>query len=366
MKILLIGDWHSDLHEEAAGQALEKLGHEVCRFGWCRYFRHLEGAGQGAWSLFWSKFQNKFIVGPVIARINRDVVATARSFRPDTIFVYRGTHLTAATIRKLREEFPAAVLVGYNNDDPFAQGHPFWLWRHFLAAVPEYDLMLAYRHHNLDDFRRIGAREVGLLRSWFIPERNYPVQLTMEERSRFGCDVVFAGHYEDDGRLQDLEAVVQAGFHFRLFGPEWERAVASSPDLCRCAPVEPVRGEDYNRALCGAKIALCFLSTLNRDTYTRRCFEIPATGTFMLAQYSDDLASLYQEGEEAEFFRSREELLEKLRYYLHDEEARQRVAAAGMRKVWASRHDVGSRMSLFVEWTEEIRARKASGLPVTI
>src|SRR5206468_7155798 len=131
---------------------------------------------------------------------------------------------------------------------------------------PVYDIALAYRQHNLDDLRAAGARRVGLLRSWFDPERNHPIDLTAGEKKEFETDVVFVGHYEPDGRLEALEAVVRAGFRLRLFGPgyDWDPVIARSHHLRDLRPVRLVWGEDYNRALCGAKIALCFFSRLIR------------------------------------------------------------------------------------------------------
>jgi len=116
-----------------------------------------------------------------------------------------------------------------------------------------------------------------------------------------------------------------------------------------------VWGADYNRALCGAKIALCFFSKLNRDTYTRRCFEIPATKTLMLSEYSDDVATLYQEGAEADFFKSRDEMMEKIKIYVGDEFARLHVAEGGHHKVLSAGHDVDSRMRTMLGWIAEIR-----------
>src|SRR5207247_1773951 len=145
------------------------------------------------------------------------------------------------------------------------------------------------------------------------PSMNKPVVLSASDAARFETDVVFAGHYEADGRQRLVEMLVESGIRLRLFGPEWERPARESRVLRRFSPVDSPRGEDYNKALCGAKIALCFLSKLNRDTYTRRCFEIPAAGVFLLAEYSDDLGGLFKEGVQAEFFRGPDELLRKAR-----------------------------------------------------
>lgn len=350
MKILIVGDWHSELHEQAVFNAFKSLGHEVRKFAWHGYFK--SGNRVGA---FYKKIQNRFIVGPIVWRLNQDLIDAAVGFSPDLIFVYRGTHITARTLEKIKQFIPDTTLVGYNNDDPFAKGHPYSLWRHFFKAVPVYDLMLAYRHHNLDDFLRIGAKRAGLLRSWYFSERNHPVTLSAEDRARYECDVVFIGHYEADDRKQYLEELVRQGFRLKLFGPEWNSKLKDSPELKQMLPVNSVLGEDYNKALCGAKIALCFLSKLNRDTYTRRCFEIPATGTLMLSEYTDDLASLYKEGEEADFFKSKEELISKLKLYLGDEKLRQVVAANGYRRVVTDGHNVVSRMKQVLDWVASVK-----------
>jgi hypothetical protein len=348
LNILLAGDWHSRVHEEPAFLALRSLGHEVSRFAWHSYFSN---SGQGFLSRLWRRLQYKYLFGPQLQRLNADLIEQARAAQPTLIFIYRGTHILPATIRALRQHIPGVAIVGYNNDDPFAPAQPRWLWRHFLACLPEYDAALAYRQHNLQEFGRHGARQVYLLRSWFVPEFNHPVRLSVAEREQFECDVVFVGHYENDGRLQMLEEVAKSGLHLRLFGPTgWDEPVARSPWLRTLAPVRPVWGEDYNKALCGAKVALCFFSKLNRDSYTRRCFEIPATGTLMLSEHSAELESLFSEGTEADYFRSTDECMRKLRFYMANNERREAVAAAGMRRVHEDGHDVQSRLRMLLDW----------------
>lgn len=356
MRILVVGDWHSDLHEEVVFHSFVKLGHEVTAFSWHRYFMQTAGLRARIDSLF-KRAQNKYLAGPHLWKLNRDLINQASRESPDMIFIYRGTHILPNTLRRLRVVAPNVTLVGYNNDDPFSPDQPRWLWRHFLRGVPEYDLVLAYRQHNIDEFRRAGARQVELLRSWFIPERNHPVNLSEADRARYACDVVFVGHYESDQRKACLEAVVRRGWRLNLFGHGygWNPAIRDSPELSGKAQVRTVWGEEYNKALAGARIALCFLSKLNRDTYTRRCFEIPATGTMLLSEYTEDLAALYREGEDADFFRNQEEMVEKIERYLSNESLRKVVADSGFRRVMADGHDVVSRMKKVLEWVSEIR-----------
>jgi spore maturation protein CgeB len=358
MRILVIGDWHSEVHEEWVFRAFKALGHEVYPFGWNVYFKPKRSSNRpmGKFEYYFLKIQNRIIMGPKVAALNRDVLQAVDRLRPDILFVYRGTHLLPITLCRIKEKNPAIVLIGYNNDNPFAPGQIYGLWRHFLRGISYYDLMLAYRAQNVEDFKLAGAKRVHLLRSWFVPERNFPVELSPEEQEKYKSDVVFAGNYEPQGRIEWLEEIVKAGFNLRLFGPGeyWDRKIRRSSWLHHLAPVKQVWGEDYNKALCGAKVALCLLSKLNQDTYTRRCFEIPATKTLLLSEYTDDLTNLYTEGVEAEFFRSKDELIAKLNRYVSNEVLRRRVAEAGYRRVVADGHDVISRMRQVLTWVNEI------------
>lgn len=346
MKVLIVGDWHSDLHETEVCKSLRRLGHEAMEFKWFHYFSFDSAKSRSLASIF-KRLQNKFVAGPLIGLINRDLLAQVRQKRPEVIFLYRGTHITASTLKSIRHEFPDCKLIGYNNDDPFSPTQPRYLWRNFMAGIPLYDLILAYRHANLDDFRLAGARKVELMRSWYVPDRNYPVELSEGDNKLYECDVVFIGHYESDQRLEYLEAIVRKGFRLRLFGPAkyWKKPLEQSSVLSHLAPTHMVWGEEYNKALCGAKIALCFLSKLNRDTYTRRCFEIPATRTLMLSEYSNDLSTIYEEGREAEFFKDKEEMLQKISFYIDNPDARTKTAFAGWEKLRAAGHDIDSRIN---------------------
>ena len=349
MKILVVGHGASNLHENAVADAFHILGHQVHRFFWQPYFQ-----GKNSLELFFSKIQNKYLFGPKISALNKDLLEKTSESQPDIIFIYRGTHILASTLEQLRKTLPKAIIIAYNNDDPFSDGHSLGLWRQFLKGLKQYHLVLAYRHHNLDDFIRHGAKKVELLRSWYLPHYHYPIVLSEKEIAHDQCDLVFIGHFENDGRLDYFDALADAGIRFRIYGPEWHKAPLR-PWLTKMGKILPVRGEDYTRVLCSSKIALCFLSRLNRDTYTRRVFEIPATATMMLSEYTDDLSTLFIEDKEAVFFRSPSELVAKVERYLADDQLRMNIAQAGYKKVSESGHDVISRMKQVLTWSEQIQ-----------
>lgn len=345
MKILVCGDWHADLHEEIVYTSFFELGNQVYRFKWHQYF----SKNGNFFCNFSKKIQNKIIFGPLIYELNNDFLQSVITHQPNVIFIYRGTHILPKTLVNIKLLYPNIIIVGYNNDDPFSKKHSIFLWRLFKRTVKFYDIFFSYRHRNIDEYIKIGAKNVYLLRSWFQKSRNYPISdINSNQTRKFKYDVSFIGHYENDGRINFLEEIVSRGFNLKLLGPGWNNEIRKSI-LKNQYPVSFVWGEQYNEALCNSKIALCFLSKLNRDTYTRRCFEIPASGTFMLSEYSSDLSTLFIEGKEVEFFRNKQELISKINFYLKNDSAREKIAKAGYLKVIADGHDAISRMKYVLD-----------------
>ena len=67
-----------------------------------------------------------------------------------------------------------------------------------------------------------------------------------------------------------------------------------------------------------------------------RDFEIPIAGGFYIAQYSRELSELFIEGEHIVFWKNRNDLLEKVKFYLNNPNERSRIAETG--KLYANEH----------------------------
>jgi spore maturation protein CgeB len=350
MRILLAGRYQYDWYESACAKTLETLGHEVHRFAWLPLFRGPLGRVEDAW----------VVPGPATARLNRSLLGLAEAVRPEAVLVWRGTHVFPSTLRALRR---LACVASYNNDDPFGPAyararslHLRRLWRLFRAGIPEYDLNYVYRSVNVTDYERAGAREVRLLMPYFIPEVHRPVSLGEEDLARYDADAVFVGHWEQDSRADCLHALEEKGLRLRIFGSGWPKCTLSLPSGSGNR-IHPVFGDEYAKALSGARVCLSFLSKLNRDTYTRRSFEIPACGRPMASERSSDLQRLFHEDEEAIFFSSPRELADKVSALVADPSRRRAIALAGRERCLAEGHDVVSRMRELVAAMREARER---------
>lgn len=335
MKLVFAGAWGYPWYEEACSEALRRLGHDVVPFSW---------KGRVG------RISERLMVGPQLSRLNNQLHALCEQVRPDILFVYRATHIFKDTLLRIKESCPGIRLAQYCNDDPFSPHAARLLWRHLIRALPAYDVHFVYRESNIGEIKeRSASSQPALLRSYFVPWLHRPLTPRCDPK----YDISFVGHYEDDGRELSLKRLREAGAKIVIRGgATWPRRVSRLLELD--SPIKLAYGDDYCATVSNARISLSFLSKLNRDTYTRRNFEIPAMGGFMLAEYSDDLASLFREGVEAEFFRDDAELVEKARFYLTHDDIRFRVAQHGMDAVHKRGHDVISRMSQMIEQLSEV------------
>jgi len=316
------------------------LGHNVVHFSWSPF---LSEPGllikRNLISEFHLRLENKFLCGYMLKKINFRLLEEVAHFKPHMVFIYRGAQITSETISTIRDKYKAVVF-GYNNDDPFSDQYPWFYWRHFKRAAPKYSHVFSYRFKNIYDFQSLDL-DSSLLRSYYRSENNFPTDVL---QSRFECDVIFVGHFENDGRDKALLDLLNDGINLKIFGPEWRRSgLYGELRESLGYEIEALDMKDYNIAINSSKIAIVFLSKLNNDTYTRRCFEIPATKTLMLAEYTDDLASMFDEDTEAVFFRSICELRVKIKKLLQNEALIEKIASRGHARLLRDGHEVTDR-----------------------
>ncbi len=343
MKVLILGKGIHAIYEQAFYKAFQRLGIDVYTFFWQKD-QNYRG--------FLFKIQDKFIVGPMINNINTSLIKQAVKIKPDLIFIYRGTHILPASLQTIKKKTNALIFT-YNNDDPFSPKWPKYVWRYFLNGLKYCDWIFAYRRKNIEDYKKLGFNNVSLLMPYYIKELNYPIKNLPTEK--YKCDVIFIGHYEADGRDEYIKLLIEHNINCRLYGTYWERSKYYKLFKKVFGKVTPLYGEDYNLALNSANIALVFLSKINNDTYTRRCFEIPATRTFMFCEYTEDMSRLFKEGVEAEYFRNKEEFIKKIKFYLNNETLRKRIAEYGYKKLISSGHEVTDRAEEIIRVFETLK-----------
>lgn len=282
------------------------------------------------------------LFGRGVAAFNRLLTDHARAGGFDAVFVDKGVWIWPGTMRALKAAARWGVAVHFTPDAQFLENRS----RHFFRALPDYDLAITTKTFEIDAYRAAGAPEVKLLLQGHgrhlapVDPANIPVPLRSE--------VAFVGHCQP-AYAAFLESLL-ARVPLAIWGPGWVRHAQRHAWAGGVVRGDGIYGPDYPRVLAGAKIALGLLSKRIPETTTTRSFEIPACGTMLLAERTDDHKALFEEGVEAEFFDSVEECADKAQFYLADDAARERIAAAGLRRCHASGYSTQAQFKAVVDW----------------
>ena len=103
------------------------------------------------------------------------------------------------------------------------------------------------------------------------------------------------------------------------------------------------------------EIGLGLLMKLGPEVVTARSLEVPACGTFLLAERTHKHQELFEEGKDAEFFSTVEELVDKARFYLKHATARQRIARSGYDRFMSGPARLDRQVALLMEQLTSIR-----------
>jgi spore maturation protein CgeB len=335
MKLLYVGQlWEGGTCYDRM-RVLMELGADVIPFDTTPYFN------QGV--QLWRSLGSRFNWGPLVRKFNRDFRGfVADGTRPSHVWIDKGRWIYPETLADLRTR-TGAKLIHYTPDAALLSNQS----RFFSASIPLYHLLITTKTFEVELYKARGAKNLLLTHQAYDRARFFP-----QPSPDFRSDVTFIGHYEPHyGRC--LRAVAETEAALKVWGPGWtsRRAPGWSKRYVQGAGVWR---QDYARALSSADIALGLLSKFIPETSTTRTFEIPACGTFLLAERTEEHQSFFEEGKEAEYFSSNEELRDKIAYYTRNPTQRAHIAAAGHDRCLRSGYSNHDRLSHVLDRVREI------------
>jgi len=339
MRIFYIGQlWEGGTCRERM-LALRSLGHDVVPFdstpwtsGGVRAFRSLA---------------HRINSGPNVWGMNRVLVNYSRSIGSvDLIWVDKGRWIYPESLETIRGQTRGRSL--HYTPDPQLVHHQS---RHFERCVPRYDWVVTTKPFEVELYRTLNAKNVLLVLQGF-DRRFSEYRHILHHNSAWSSDACFVGHFENHYAAR-LKSVSEAASQLRIWGPGWKRYAKCNRWAQPYVSGDGVWGDDYLHALANAKIAIGLLSKRIPETTTTRSFEIPAIGTFLLAERTDDHLALFDEGKEAEFFADDKELKSKISFYLANDGARKKIAAAGRERCLRSGYSSESQLRAILDRLSE-------------
>ena len=330
--------------------ALERLGHQVIPFNSFDYKSR---------NPIIHKIVYRLAAGPAVDRLNRDLLHIAEREKPDLLWTDKLLWMRPKTLDRLRSMGIATV--SYMIDNPFGTRQDPG-WRLYMKDIPHYDLHVVQRDKNIADYRDHGARDVIKIQTAYEPTIHFPPPDGWTDANR-NRDVSFIGTPYDNRaefltRLWKefgLSVAVSGGLVWKpALGPATAAIYRGNGELFR---------DEYREGIWKSRVNLSFITHSNQDEFVHKSFEIAGCGGFLLAERSEGHMQRFREDEEAVFFSTCDELLQKIRRYLPDEAARQRIAAAGHARAVRDGYHNDRQVALIVERAQQIIHRLAGNQP---
>ena len=304
------------------------------------------------------KITFRLAAGPKVNRLNRDLLAMAEREKPDLVWTDKLLQMQPATLDALRAMGIATV--SYMIDNPFGtRNDPGW--RLYMKDIPHYDLHVVQRDANIIDYKKRGARDVIKIQTAYEPTIHYapPPGWSDKDRDR---DISFIGTpYDRRGEFL-TRLWKEFGVPVTVSGGlVWKEQLSAEAVSAMYRGNGELFRDAYREGIWKSKINLSFLTHANQDEFAHKSFEIAACEGFLLVERSEGHLQRFVEDEEAVFFSTIEECVEKIRRYLPDEAARARIAAAGRARAERSGYHNDRQVELIVDRVRTLLGAQDNG-----
>ena len=201
----------------------------------------------------------------------------------------------------------------------------FTYWREMAKY---YDFVFTIQKGEcIEKIKAAGAGEVHYLPTACDPYFHIPLELSKEDKERWGSPISFVGAGYHN-RVQTFASM--ANYPFKIWGSEWP----NGKPFDRLVQEESrrIKPEEYIKIFNATDVNLNLHSSSERDGVdpsgdfvNPRTFELAACGAFQLCDDRQLLPELFEVGKEIITFSSREDMREKIAYYLARPEERKAV-----------------------------------------
>ncbi len=333
--------------------ALERLGHTVVPLNAYEY--------QSA-NPFVAKVAFRLAAGPSVNRLNRDLLSMAEQEKPDLVWTDKLLGMQPKTLEKLRAMGIATV--SYMIDNPFGTRQDPG-WRLYMKDIPYYDLHVVQRDANVADYKSRGARDVIKIQTAYEPTIHFPPPAGWSDADR-DREVSFIGTPYDNRAEYLTRLWKEFGLPVTVSGGlVWKEHLSTEAVTAMYRGHGELFRDVYREGIWKSKINLSFLTHANKDEFAHKSFEIAACEGFLMVERSEGHLQRFKEDEEAVFFSTIEECVEKIRRYLPDEAARAKIAAAGRARAERSGYHNDRQVGLIVDRAravlEGLKARPGAG-----
>ena len=260
--------------------------------------------------------------------LDTQLLNLAEKYKPLVHIIWKGEKYKPQTLQQLSRKNIYNVL--WHPDEIL----PNWLPK--LAAVS--DLVCLQSRSLLPKLSEAGVRNAEWLMQGLTPSLFHYGALSPADYRKFACDVVLIGSVNRKAgygrRLDAINRLAREKIDVRWWGRHLPVCLNTLRDwlspAARAWGGSPVWNVSYAKACHCAKIFLAYPLFPNlAGGLSSRAFMVTGVGTFYLSLYKAGMEELFEFDKEIVVFHDDDEMLDKVRYYLHHDSQRKSIARAG-------------------------------------
>ena len=247
--------------------------------------------------------------------MNQRLLDVVKREKPDLMFTVLHTNeLDQSVIREISETTDTITLNWFCDDQwRFDNYSRYW--------APCFNWVITTAPSALPKYAHLGYS--GVIKSQYACNHFLYQKLDLPLK----YDVTFIGQPHDN-RREIIQSIHDSGIKVQVWGSGWESGRLSQEEMIRV----------FNQSRINLNLSKA--STPNRgaqddknpEQIKGRSFEIPGCGGFQLSGSAENLDNYYEVGKEVVCFEEVDDLIEKIYYYLSNEDERAAIAQAGYKR----------------------------------
>jgi len=271
-----------------------------------------------------------------VTNFNRRLVKVSCKYRPDLVLVCEGELLKEAALERIRRVV-GSKLVFWTFDDP-------QLIERHLKVARWYDYCLTNSLHAVQTYKENGITSVSYLPWGCDPHIHKRIILDDLKDATYKSDVCLYGGFHAR-RVVFLRKI--SDIRLGIWGRGWNRLPSDDP-LRKLWKGSIIWLTELVKMYSGAKIALNIQRTeTTATTTTSRMWEATACGAMLLTEKVSGIDLAFEVGKEVICYENKEDLREKVMFYLSNEEIRKKVASRGQARCRRN-HTVSNRLKKII------------------
>jgi len=266
-------------------------------------------------------------------KIDTNFINAHKELKPDLTIICKGLGISGEAVKEVKSFHKNPITCWIF--DVTIGGTMVAETKSYVDFIKEVDTFYTIDNDALEDLKKLGVNAKWLTEGCYIPDHDEAVFNSFQGK-KYGADIVFLGSVGSihKNREKFLKRIHDEGFDFKIYGNVFYQP-NEEPDWI----IEHHTGfeaiNNYHSIISQAsKIVIGLDGWTDRSkAWSARLYRTLCPGGFYLTTHTKDIEKYFKSGETLDTFKDEDEMVEKILYWLNNDEKRQKVAKAGQKLV---------------------------------